>query len=131
MIANLRNRLNRVCPRSGSRIITQLATAPEMRVHESEVSRWLAGMMVPTAKADRMLAALESLEKVFDADSIRVDMTDVENIRAALARLAERNPAEDAVPVATVPFEQDIKRFRAESTVAPPASEFTKLLAEQ
>lgn len=119
---NLRARLNRVAPRGGSRMVSQLASSPSLRVHEAEVSRWLAGAEVPAIKADAMLAALTSLEELYDADPVRIDMRDVENVRTALARLAEKRAAELAdlsAPSASVSFEQDARRHRAEAPAMP------------
>lgn len=127
MISNLKNRLNRVAPRFGQRVVTQLASTPESRIHESETSRWLLGSGIPQFKADRLFAALESLEELFDADDVRVDLADIENVKKALARLEAKRNQDSA---ASVSFEEDARRFRATSAPVAIDSKTAALLAK-
>jgi len=108
---NLRTRLSRVAPRGGVRVVSQLATTPELRIHESEVSKWLSGVVIAQIKMDAMLAALESLEDLHDNYPVKIDMRDIQNVRAALDRLAAKKAEELAVlsiPASAVaPFQRD------------------------
>lgn len=74
-----------------------LASTPESRVHESNLSNWLGGYVTSESKVKRLVAILALVEDLVASTSIRPALNDAENVKAALKRLAEirANPAQD------------------------------------
>lgn len=73
----------------------KLASEPGSKLHQPQVSGWLNGTPPSAVKVERLLKVLEQVEDLVASTAIKVDLTDADNVRAAIARLEEirANPA--------------------------------------
>lgn len=69
------------------RVWSRLASMPDSKVYEQNLSNWLNGEKMSTSKIERLLDVLKQVEYLVSRLDIRPDLTDVDNVRIALARL--------------------------------------------
>jgi hypothetical protein len=106
-----------------------------LKVHTPEISNWLSGIATPRPeKVEQLLSSLAEIERLVAADPTIKIVMDVENLRAAFARLAEKDAAELAAvkiaPPAIAMFKRD-PREPAESAKNAQSPAATSLLSRE
>ena len=77
------------------RVWAKLASEPGSIVHQPQISNWFDGIAPSADKQKRLIAVLESVEDLCASTVAKISLTDADNVRTALAKLAEirANPA--------------------------------------
>lgn len=79
----------------------KLSSEPGSKLHQPQISNWLNGTPPSTVKVKRLMKVLESVEALCAADTLKLDLTDADNVREAIARLEEKH----APNTATAPWQ--------------------------
>ena len=103
-------------------VAAALASTPQSRIFPTDLSHFFKGRAIATAKADAIRVACETLIDLCDAVEIKPDWRNVDNVRAAIARLEEirRNPA-------TAPWQYRGAMAPADATLSP---NFTEIITK-
>jgi hypothetical protein len=73
----------------------RLSSTPESRIHQPNLSNWLAGESMSEVKVKRLLQTLEQVEDLCNSTAAKIALNDADNVRHAIQLLAEaRRPAE-------------------------------------
>lgn len=97
--------------------IRQSTFAAFARCHDGDVSRVIKGFHVASAPVERMAEAIAALEDLAAADSeVKIDMSSIQNIRAAQKRLEEKRAESNA---ATILAEDSKPRWARAVAIAP------------
>ena len=75
------------------RVWSRLASEPNSIIYPQNVSNWLAGDATSESKVKRLVRVLEDVEALVAADPLKLDLTDAQNVRLALKRLADHKAA--------------------------------------
>ena len=78
------------------RVWSRLASMPDSKVYEQNLSNWLNGEKMSTSKIERLLASLKAVEHLVTSVAIRPDLSDETVVRKALERLAEQEKQKPA-----------------------------------
>jgi hypothetical protein len=79
-----------------NRVLGQLASTPEFKIHESELSNWMrGGATLRKEKREAVRTCLEQIEDLVASTVARIDLTDANNVRIALNKLAEIRASTD------------------------------------
>lgn len=78
----------------------KLSSEPGSKLHQPQISNWLNGTPPSAVKVARLLKVLEQVEALCAADTLKLDLTDADNVRIAIARLEEKH----APNTATAPW---------------------------
>ena len=68
----------------------KLASEPGSKLHQPQISNWLNGTPPSAVKVARLMKVLEQVEALCAADELKLDLSDADNVRLALARFAEK-----------------------------------------
>lgn len=79
----------------------KLSSEPGSKLHQPQISNWLNGTPPSTVKVKRLMKVLEQVEALCAADTLKLDLTDADNVRIAIARLEEKH----APNTATAPWQ--------------------------
>jgi hypothetical protein len=101
----------------------KLASLPESKLHQPQISNWLNGTPPSAVKVARLLKVLADVEDLLGPNgaAIRPDLSDADVVRLALSRLAQRR-----AETATAPY---VGRAAASHDAKTPASA-SRILAE-
>lgn len=103
--------------------IRQSTFAAFARCHDGDVSRVIKGFHVASAPVERMAEAIAALEELAAADSeVRIDMSNIQNIRAAQKRLEAKRQS-----VAVAPWKFRGAVAPADATLSP---NFTEIITK-
>jgi hypothetical protein len=93
-LKSIRQRAERIC--LPFKVWGRLASTPESKIHQPNLSNWLDGEKTSESKVKRLLAVLRQVEDLVAAAKVRPDLSDEPNVRLALQTLAQirANPAQ-------------------------------------
>ena len=77
--------------------LAELASIPKSRVYPTEVSAWLANRGLPKGKR-RLTGTLFKIERLVKESTVRPDLSDAANIRAAIERQETSRNLSEACP---------------------------------
>jgi hypothetical protein len=72
------------------RVWSRLASTPDSKIYEQNLSNWLCGDKTSDSKVKRLMAALVSVEDLVVSVVVRPDLSDADVVRLALQRLQEK-----------------------------------------
>jgi hypothetical protein len=79
------------------RVWSRLASTPDSKIYEQNLSNWLCGDKTSDSKVKRLMAVLVSVEDLVNSTSVRPDLSDADNVRAALQNLQEKREKQSQV----------------------------------
>ncbi len=86
----------------------RLASTPESKIHQPDISHWLDGEVVSASKIERLLAVLKQVEDLCNSTVAKIALNDADNVRIALAKLTEirATESEPTRNLATAPWQR-------------------------